>query len=76
MFNKYTVITKTMNMSDGENVDWKLKDTEKEAIDLFYNNCSSFGTNPQTKSCEVIVLNPNGDIDKMEKINNSKYISE
>lgn len=68
MFNKYTVITKTINKEDGENVVWALKDTEKEANDLFYNNCSSYGTNPQTKACEVIVIKPDGDILKLEKI--------
>jgi len=73
MFNKYTVITKTINMSDGEAVVTKDKDTEKEAMDLFYNNCSSYGTNPQTKACEVIVLAPNGDVIRMEKIDNSVY---
>ena len=74
MFNKYTVITKTINMENGESVVAKDKETEKEAMDLFYNNCSSYGTNPQTKACEVMVLNPNGDINRIEKIDNSKYI--
>lgn len=73
MFNKFTVITKTINMSDGEAVVTKDKDTEKEAMDLFYNNCSSYGTNPQIKACEVIVLAPNGDVIRMEKIDNSIY---
>lgn len=76
MFNKYTVITKTINKDNGEDVNWKLKDTEKEAIDLFYNNCSSYGTNPATKACEVIVLEPNGNIFRMEQIDNSKYIEQ
>lgn len=76
MFNKFTVITKTINMEDGENVEWKLKDTEKEAIDLFYNSCSSHGTNPQTKACEVIVLDLEGNIKRMDKIDNNKYIEQ
>lgn len=73
MFNKYTIITKTINLSDGESVVTKDKDTEKEAMDLFYYNCNSYGTNPQTKACEVIVLDPNGDIKRVEKIDNTKY---
>ena len=76
MFNKFTVITKTINTEDGENVEWKLKDTEKEAIDLFYNSCSSYGTNPQTKACEVIVLDLEGNIKRMDKIDNNKYIEQ
>lgn len=74
MFNKFTVITKTINMSDGESLTYKDKDTEKEAIDLFYNNCSSYGTNPQTKACEVIVLAPDGTFIRVERIDNSQYI--
>lgn len=75
MFNKFTVITKTINMSDGENLTSVTKDTEKEAKDKFYDECSTVGGNPQTKACEVIILDPNGDVMKSEKIDNSKYIA-
>ena len=74
MFKMYTVITKTINMNDGESTVTDNKDTEKEAIDLFYNNCYSYGTNPQVKACEVIVLKPSGDIYRLEKIDNEQYI--
>ena len=74
MFKMYTVITKTINMNDGETIVTANKDTEKEAVDLFYNNCSSHGTNPQVKACEVIVLKPSGDIYRLEKIDNEQYI--
>lgn len=76
MFNKFTVIAKTINLSDGESVVLKDKETEKEAIDLFYYNCNSYGTNPQTKACEVLIINPDGDIMRIEKIDNSKYLTE
>lgn len=73
MFNKFTVITKTINMSDGESVTWVNKDTEKEARDKFFDECSTVGGNPQTKACEVIVLNPNGNILRIEPIDNEQY---
>lgn len=73
MFNKYRIISATMNMSDGEATDVVMKDTEKEAMDTFYNKCSSLGTNPATKACEVVVLSPNGDLVRIEKIDNTAY---
>ena len=76
MFNKYRVITFTRNMSDGETTFKEEKNTEKEAMDMFYKNCDSYGTNPSTKACEVVVFNPSGNIIKMEMIDNSKYIVE
>ena len=76
MFKKYTLIAKTMNLSDGEDLNFETKDTEKEIIDLFYDKCSQLGGNPQTKACEIIILDPNGDLIRIEKIDNSKYITE
>lgn len=76
MFKTYKVITITINNNDGESHDYAEKATEKEAMDLFYNRCSSYGTNPATKACEVVVLNPDGDLVRMEKIDNGKYIVE
>lgn len=74
MFEKWRVITFTRNMSDGETSFKEELDTEKKAWDKFYYNCNSYGTNPSTKACEVIIVNPNGDIIRIEKINNAKYI--
>lgn len=76
MFNKFRVVTFTRNMSDGEATFSKEFNTEKEAMDKFYADCNSYGTNPQTKTCEVVVFNPEGNISKMEMIDNSKYIVE
>ena len=76
MFNKYRVITFTKNMKDGETTFKEEFNTEKEAMDRFYFNCNSYGSNPETKACEVIVFNSKGDIIKFEKIDNTQYITE
>lgn len=71
MFNSWLVITRTINVSGGEAEVTARKDTEKEAMDLFYNNLSSYGTNPSTKACQVIVVKPNGDFARFETIDNT-----
>ena len=73
MFNKYRVITFTRNMEDGEATFKEELDTEKEAMDKFYFNCNSYGTNPATKTCEVVVFDTDGNIKKMEMIDTTKY---
>ena len=74
MFNSWRVITFTRNMSDGEAEFMVRKNSEKEAIDTFYNNCNTYGTNPATKTCQVVVYDPEGHVIKDEQIDNSKYI--
>lgn len=76
MFGTWKILTITRNMSDGEAHFFAEKATEKEAMDVFYNNCSSYGTNPQTKSCAVYVIMSNGTISRMEFIDNTKYAVE
>ena len=76
MFNKYRIITFTRNMSDGETTFTDEKDTEKEALDLFRSNCASYGNNPATKTCEVVLFDTNGNIMKMEMIDNTKYMEK
>lgn len=74
MFNNYRVLTITKNIEDGESQTVTVKPTEKEAMDIFYYNCNSYGTNPSTKVCEVMVINPSGEVKRVEIIDNSKYI--
>lgn len=73
MFENYRVIRITKNIEGGEAHNIDVKKTLKDAMDAFYNQLSSYGTNPSTKICEVIVLDPNGEITRMEVIDNSKY---
>ena len=75
MFKKFVVMTRTINLSDGENVTNVPKDTEREAYNLFYDNLSKLGGNEQTKAVQVIVFNPNGEIAKIDERDNSKYIT-
>lgn len=75
MFKKFIVFTRTINLSDGENVTTATKDTEREAYDLFYDNLSKFGGNEQTKAVEVIIFNPSGNIEKIDTRDNSEYIT-
>lgn len=76
IFNSWRVIVLTRNLSDGETEFTNRYESEKEAMDNFYKSCSSYGVNPATKACEIVVLNPDGDLMRMEKIDNSKYIAE
>lgn len=74
MFNTWKVTVYAINMSNGESeVTYRAID-EKDAMIKFRDWCASYGNNPATKACEVVVLNPDGDLVRMEKIDNSKYI--
>lgn len=72
--NKWFVIRMTVNMSGGNAEEVKRFDTEKEARDTFYKWNDSYGTNPQTKYYEALLINPSGDTIRIEKIDNAKYI--
>lgn len=73
MFNKFRVITMTRNIEDGETTFKEEFNTKKEALDKFYYDCNSYGTNPNTKTCEVVIFDNKGDLIKVEKIDNTQY---
>lgn len=75
MFKKWRVITSIINMADGESDTVTHKDTQKEAMDFFYDQCSKIGGNAQTKGVEVIVVRPDGGIHRIEQIDNAQYLT-
>lgn len=74
MFNNWRVVLSTINMSDGENDIVTRKATEKEARDLYLNQLSSYGTNPQTKGLMIYLINPYGAVVEQYKVDNTQYI--
>lgn len=75
MFKTWKVTVYAINMSDGESEQTYRANTEKEAMDKFRDWCASYGNNPATKACEVIVVHPNGMIHRTEIIDNMAYES-
>lgn len=78
MYNYYFLTTITLNTSGGANattenltkeVDGKLVPcTEEESILKMFNKLSSVGGNKATQSIKCLLLNPNGDIIKVEEV--------
>lgn len=75
-FEKWVVLTTSKNIEGGVSTTAVLKNTKKEAMDLLYTNCDKFGTNPATAMLEVMVINSYGDVEKVEKIDNTQYTAE
>lgn len=74
MFNKYFLETITRNMSDGVAQEIKAYDSEREARDKFYDKLSSLGGSAQTKYARIELKNSDGNLVKLEVIDNAKYI--
>lgn len=72
-FGKWLVLTISKNIEGGVSATVEKKDTKKSAMDLFYYNCDKIGTNPSTAFLEAMIINPYGDVEKVEKIDNTQY---
>lgn len=75
-FGKWIVFSISKNVEGGVATEAEKKNTEKEARDYFYYKCDKVGTNPSTALLKVMLINPFGDIEKEETIDNTQYVAE
>lgn len=81
-YNTYKLVTITKNMNDGDainsealnkEVEGKLVPcTENEAILRCLNKASTVGGNPATQAVKCLLLNPEGNVIKIEEVENPK----
>lgn len=74
MFKTWKVSIYVINMAGGESEETYRAVNEKEALIKFRSWAASYGNNAATKACMIVVYNPDGDMFRYEKIDNSKYI--
>lgn len=63
---KYAVIIQSVNINGGVSATITMKDTKKEAEDLFFDTLSKTGGNPSTKALRVELKNEEGNTIKTE----------